>query len=116
MNANITFNSIAFNKSYDDKSGSVRQSSARGINNPDRLTIETHEYTDSKTKVKGKRFIARLDCSYTGSDTVVVPITMYTVIGIPSTVPSASIDTVLATYKAMVADAGFLPAVMNDER
>lgn len=116
MNADLTFNTIVFKKSFDEKDGSERRSSARGINTPDVLIIKSQDYVDSATKVAGRRYTGRVD-RYdidTNEDTIVT--SAYFVIAVPSTAAQAAVDNVIATFKAAVADANFVVNVLNNEK
>lgn len=115
MNANLTFNSIVFNKTFDENGLGNRQSTTRGLNTPDVLTVRSQDYVDSATKLPGSRFTARIDASeIVGSNTVVT--SAYFVIAVPGVATQARIDSVVATLKAAVADATFIPAILNNEK
>jgi hypothetical protein len=116
MNADQTYNSVVFKKSYDDVSSSLRQSTARGINEPDQMVIRNQTYVDSKTKVSGQRFNVRVGRVDIDANLVPVETSFAVTIQIPSTAVQADVDVVLATFKAVVADASFLTNVMNSEK
>jgi hypothetical protein len=115
MNADLTFNTIVFKKSFDEKGGSERQSIARGVNTPDKLIIKGQSYVDSVTKVAGKRFTGRVDRYDIDASLKQIVTSMYFVLAVPSTATQAQIDNVVATFKAVVADASFVVAVSNSE-
>jgi hypothetical protein len=116
MNADLTFNSVVFKKSYDSKDESVRQSSARGLNTPDVLSIKSQDYTDQATKVAGRRHTISVD--YHQIDAELRPIVgrAYVVLAIPETIADANVATFIATFKAAVADADLFTAVLNNEK
>jgi hypothetical protein len=117
MNADLTFNSIVFEKSFDEKDGSERRSSARGINIPDILSIKSQDYVDSETKVPGRRFTGRVDRvnvdSVTGQRYVV---SFYFVCAIPQLAVTGDLTALNATFKAAVADANFIADIQNNEK
>lgn len=115
MNADLTFNTIVFKKSFDLKGESTRQSITRGVNTPDKLVIKGQTYTDSTTKIAGKRYTARVDREDIDVNGDKIVTSMYFVVAIPSTATQAYVDNVVATFKAVVADATFIPAVENGE-
>lgn len=116
MNADLTFNTIVFKKSFDEKDGSERQSTARGVNTPDRLIIKSQSYVDSATKVAGTRYTARVDRHDVDANVDPIITSAYLVVAVPETAAQASIDNVIATFKAVVADASFMTAVLNNEK
>lgn len=116
MNADLTFNTIVFKKQYDNEAGSRRQSNARGVNTVDAMTIKSQPYTDSATKVDGKRFTARIDRDDIDASLQLIQSSAYFVITVPKTATQAQIDNVVATFKAVVADANFVVNVLNGER
>jgi hypothetical protein len=115
MNADLTFNSIVFKKQFDENRGSTRQSVARGVNTPDQLIIKGQDYTDSATKVTGKRYTARVDRYDLDATNQKIVTSMYFVLAIPSTATQAQVDAVIASFKAVVADATFIVGVENGE-
>lgn len=116
MNASLTFNSVVFEKSFDNETGSQRQSSARGINIPDVLIVKSQEYVDSETKVKGRRFNGRVDRynvdAITGQK---YKYSAYFIIEVPELAVTGDTTAVVATFKAAVADADFIADVLNRE-
>lgn len=116
MNADLTFNTIVFKKSFDEKDGSERQSIARGINTPDKLIIKSQDYVDSATKVAGRRFTGRVDRVDLDPNGVLINTSMYFVVAVPETATQAQLDNVVATFKAAVADANFVINVLNNEK
>jgi hypothetical protein len=116
MNADLTFNSIVFKKSFDEKDGSERRSIARAINTPDLLIIKSQDYVDSATKVAGKRYTGRVDRVDIDANLQSITTSMYFVIAVPSTAAQAAVDAVVASFKAVVADANFVTNVLNNEK
>jgi hypothetical protein len=116
MNADLTFNTIVFKKSFDEKGGSERRSVARSINTPDLLIIKTQEYVDSKTKVSGTRYTGRVDRIDIDANLQEINTSMYFVIAVPKTAAGASVTDVVTTFKAVVADANFVTNVLNNEK
>jgi hypothetical protein len=116
MNADLTFNSIVFKKSFDEKDGSERRSIARAINTPDLLIIKSQDYVDSATKVAGKRYTGRVDRVDIDANLQSITTSMYFVIAVPSTAAQAAVDAVVATFKAVVADSNFVANVLNNEK
>lgn len=115
MNADLTFNTIVFKKSFDEKDGSRRRSTTRGVNTPDDLTIKRQAYTDSATKVTGTRHTGRVDRYDLDANNDLIVTSAYFVLAVPSTAAQASIDNVVTTFKAVVADASFIAGVLNGE-
>lgn len=115
MNADLTFNTIVFKKSWDNPDGSYRQSTARGINTPDALVIKRQSYTDSTNKVPGTRFNGRVDRYDVDANNVIIVTSAYFVIAVPQTAASTSVTDVVTTFKAVVADTNFIAGVLNGE-
>lgn len=116
MTSDLTFNTIAFKKSYDLADESLRQSTTRGINTPDRLVIRSQSYVDSSTKVPGTRFTGRVDRVDVDANLQEITSSAYFVIAVPKTATQAQLDNVVATFKAVVADANFIANVLNSEK
>lgn len=116
MNADLTFNTIVFKKSFDEKDGSERQSTTRGINTPDQLIIKSQDYVDSATKVAGRRYTGRIDRIDLDPNGAEITTSAYFVLAVPITATQAQVDNVVATFKATVADATFMAAVLNNEK
>jgi hypothetical protein len=116
MNADLTFNTIVFKKTYDLKEESQRQSIARSINTPDNLIIKSQEYVDSATKVAGKRFTGRVDRTDIDANLAEIVTSAYFVVAVPKTATQAQVDNVITTFKAVVADANFVANVLNNEK
>lgn len=117
MNADLTFNSVAFKKNYDVQTESLRRSVTRGINIPDDLIIRSQDYTDTGTKVPGTRSTVRVDRHSIDSITGQKYITsFYVVAAIPSLAVDTDVSTALATFKAAVADTDLLTNVLAGQK
>jgi hypothetical protein len=116
MNADLTFNSVVFKKTFDLKDESQRQSTARGVNTPDLLIIKSQDYVDSVTKVAGKRYTGRFDRHDIDAVLQKIVSSAYFVIAVPVTVTQAQLDVVVATFKAGVADANLVVNILNNEK
>lgn len=116
MDADLTFNTIVFKKTFDEKDGSERQSTARAINTPDKLIIKSQDYVDSVTKVAGRRFTGRVDRNDIDANLQPILTSAYFVIAVPGTALQAQVDDVILTFKAVVASATFIASVLNNEK
>jgi hypothetical protein len=116
MNADLTFNTIVFKKSFDEKDGSERRSITRAINTPDMMIIKSQDYVDSATKVAGRRYTGRVDRIDIDANLQSITTSAYFVIAVPGTASQAQVDNVVATFKAVVADANFIVNVLNNEK
>jgi len=116
MNADLTFNSIVFKKSFDEKDGSERSSVARAVNTPDKLIIKSQDYVDSTTKVAGRRYTVRIDRVDVDANLQKIITSAYLVIAVPTTAEDAAITAVIASFKAAVADANLITNVLNNEK
>lgn len=116
MDANLTFNTIVFKKTFDEKDASERRSSTRGVNTPDMLNIKSQDYIDSVTKVAGRRFTCRVDRVDTDANGQSFTTSAYAVIAVPSLATQAQLSNVVTTFKAVVADANLLNDVVNNEK
>jgi len=116
MNADLTFNSVVFKKTFDERDLSERQSIARGINTPDDLVIKTQAYVDSATKVAGRRFQGRVTRVAIDANGQPYNTEIYYIANIPQLASGTDLSTVTATFKALVADADFMTNVFNNEK
>lgn len=116
MNADLTLNTIAFKKSFDNEDLSLRQSISRGVNTPDLLKIQSQDYVDSATKIAGRRYTVRVDRVDFDANNAKIVTSAYLVIAVPSTTTQAALDNVVATFKAAVADASLITSVLNNEK
>jgi hypothetical protein len=115
MNADLTFNSVAFKKSFDNESESLRRSTTRDINTPDDLVIKIQDYVDSTTKVAGKRHLIRFDRVDADAAGTKYVTSFQIVIAVPSIENSTDLGTLVTTAKAAVADADLIAKVLNRE-
>lgn len=116
MNADLTFNTIVHAKQYDNEKESARQSTARGMNTPDRLIIKSTGYVSSVTKVPGNRFVIRFERHEVDAALQKIILEGYAVFGIPETAPQASVDILVATLKAGIADASLVANVLAGQK
>lgn len=118
MNADLTINTIVFAKSFDEKDGSERRSTARGINTADLLTIKRQEATDSKLDIATKRYLVRVDRENIDAVSGKKYITSaYMNIVVPELAVQADVDNVVATFRALVASVSpnYITQVLNSE-
>jgi hypothetical protein len=94
----------------------MRQSTTRGVTTPDQLIIKSQDYVDSKTKVSGQRYTVRIDRHDVDANLQKIISSAYLVIAVPSTVTTTQLNTVVATFKAAVADADLITNVLNSEK
>jgi hypothetical protein len=116
VTSDLTFNTIVLKKAWDLKEESLRQSTTRGVNTPDKLVIKSQDYVDSATKIAGRRFTGRVDRVDVDANLAEIVTSAYFVIAVPKTATQAQLDNVITTFKAVVADATFIEAVLNDEK
>jgi hypothetical protein len=116
MDADQTYNSILFKKTFDLKDESERQSITRGINTPDVMTIRSQDYVDSKNKVPGRRFTCRVDRVVVDANGTKINTFAQFTFGIPSTELQANVDVLVATFRAVVADADHIEDILNNEK
>lgn len=116
MNADLTFNTIVFKKTFDTKELSERQSTARGVNTPDKLIIKSQSFVDSATKVAGVRYTGRVDRHDIDANLQKIVTSAYFVVAVPETATQAQLDNVIATFKAAVADANLVVNILNNEK
>lgn len=116
MDADQTYNSVVFKKTFDSKEESQRQSTTRGVNTPDIMIIKSQDYVDSVTKVPGRRFTCRVDRVDIDANVQKITTSAYFVFAVPSTVTQAQLDVVVATFRAVVADADHIEDILNNEK
>lgn len=116
MDADQTYNTIVFKKTFDLKDESQRQSTTRGVNTPDLMVIKSQDYVDSVTKITGKRYTCRIDRHDLDANNAKIITSAYFVIAVPSTATQAQIDNIVATFRAVVADADHIEDVLNNEK
>jgi len=117
MNADLTINTIVFAKSFDEKEGSTRTSTARGINTPDLMVIKRQDTVEGKNKVATKRYLVRFDRVTIDDNLQSITTSAYMVIVVPSTAEQADVDNVVATIKAFAATSApsLVTQVLNSE-
>jgi hypothetical protein len=115
MDADQTYNSIAFIKSWDKDGISKRQSNTRGINTPDVMTIQSQDYVDSVTKLPGRRYTCKLTRVDVDANLATIQSHASMTFNVPSTVTSAQFAVLVATFRAMVADADHIEDILNNE-
>jgi len=101
MNANLTIDTLSFNQVYSDQAGSLRREVSRGVNLPTELKIAHTEYTDSSTKLKGTRSLARFDRKVELSTGVIAPVSAYVVVTRPTDADVTSTD-ILAVVQHLI--------------
>lgn len=102
--SDLTYNSIVFAKQYDTEELSLRRSVARGVNLPDNLWIKQQTYTDSKTKLSGTRTNLRVERAQVDANLNQILPSIYCVVEVPSTTAQADIDSLVASFRALIAD------------
>ena len=117
MNSDLTINTIVFAKSFDEKAGSERRSTTRGINTPDIMSIKRQDATDSVNKVAVKRYNVRFDRESVDANGQKYVTSAYVVIVVPVIALQADVDAVLATLRAAVASTSpnYMTQVLNSE-
>jgi len=117
MNADLTINTIVFAKSFDEKDGSERRSTARGINLPDVMSVKRQDAVDTKTKVSTKRYLVRFDRVCLDATGQEYTTSAYVVFVVPSIAVQADIDNVVATIRAFAASTSpnYIVQVLNSE-
>lgn len=118
MNADLTINSIVYAKSFDEKDGAERRSTARGINTADVMSIKRQDATDSTTKGATKRYLVRFDRETLDAVTGQKYVTSaYLVIVVPTNALQADVDNVVATLRAFAASTSpnYITQVLNSE-
>jgi hypothetical protein len=118
MNADLTINSIVFAKSFDEKDGSERRSTARGINTADIMSIKRQDALNSKTKVAEKRYLARFDQENIDATSGKKYVTSgYVVLVVPELATSTDVSDIVATVRAAVASTSpnYITQILNSE-
>ena len=105
MNADETFNSIAFVKAGDNDVNrtATRRASARGAGVPDVLRIQHIDYVDPTNKVAGTKHILSVDYYELDANGVIVKSTASVNLTVPSTSSTTAMTSQLATIRAIVA-------------
>lgn len=117
MDANPVINTITFTKTFDEKDGSERRSSARGVNTPDLMVIKHQNYVDSQTKVPGIRHVVRIDRVSQTTEGKKYNTSCYAVLMVPEVASQTDIDTVVTTFRAAIASTNpnIIAGVLNSE-
>jgi hypothetical protein len=118
MNSDLTINTIVFAKSFDERTGSERRSTARGINTADILAIKRQDATDTKLKIATKRYTIRVDREDVDAVSGQKFITSaYVVVVVPALATTTQVDNVIATFRALVASTSpnYMAQVLNNE-
>lgn len=100
----VTYNSLAFNKLYDNESQSVRANVSAGVNLPREIIVRTQSYTDSTTKLPGTRTNVSVGKQVLDANNVEIAPRIYLVAEIPGTAAQGDVDELVATFRALVAD------------
>lgn len=117
MTADLTFNSIVFKKAWDNQTESLRRSTTRGINTPDDLQVRSQSYVDSTTKIAGTRYNGTITrVALDGTTGLPYRTQFYFVLAVPGNAVAGDITAITATFKAAVADADLIAAVLNGEK
>ena len=119
MIADITLNTIAFVKSYDNDVGGFFRSTTRGVNTADLMTFKGQSSVNSTTKIAEKRYNARIDRENIDAVTGQKYVTSaYFVIVVPVLAVAGDISNVVATFRALVASTtpNIITQMLNDER
>lgn len=101
MNANLTVSTLSFNQVFSDKAGSLRREVSRGPNLPTEMKVAHADYTDSSTKLKGKRSLLRFDRYIELSDDSIAPVSAYVVVTHPTDANVESTD-IIAVVEALI--------------
>jgi len=115
MNADLTFNTIVFKKSYDLEGKSLRRSITRGINTPDDLVIMSTDAVE-KNNIPSQRFTGRIDRYDVDANLQKIQTSCYFVFVVPATATQGQVDDVKTTFKAAVADANFMADVLAGQK
>jgi hypothetical protein len=118
MTSDLTINTIVFAKSFDEKDGSERRSTTRGVNTPDILAIKRQDAIDSKSKVPQKRYMARFDrVNIDAASGKKYTTSAYVVIAVPELAVAVDIDNVVASLRAFLASSSpnYITQILNSE-
>lgn len=118
MNADLTINSIVFAKSFDEKDGSERRSTTRGINTPDIMSIKRQDSVEGKDKTAAKRYLVRFDrVELDAVSGKPYTVSFYTVIVVPVVAVDADVTAVVATARAFIASTSpnYITQMLNSE-
>jgi len=116
MTSDLTFNTVVFKKAWDNQTGSERRSSTRGVNTPDLLIVKHQDAIQAQNKLPMKRHLTRVErVNVDAADSTQYSVSFYVVAEVSERATSTDVSTALATFKAAVADADLLAAVLNGE-
>jgi hypothetical protein len=79
------------------------------------MYIKNQAYTDSETKVPGTRYNVRFDRHALDAEGNKYIVSFYLVLAVPEKAVAGDITAITATFKAAVADASLIAAVLNGE-
>ena len=117
MDNNITLNSIVFRKSFDQKGLSVRQSTTRGINTPDTMTIRRQTTNEGPSKEETSRYSVRFDRQDIDAIDAHSRVSFVQVIvGVPTSSTSSEVGAVVATLRAFAEAEDLVEQVLNGEQ
>ena len=102
MDKDITINTRTFVGNYDDKTGSKRTCISRGAMLPDVLEVRHQAYTDSATKLPGRRSMVKLSRSIQGEDNTVKVISLHMVCARPND-PAVTVPELQALVNDLIA-------------
>jgi len=119
MDSNVTYNAVLLAKSYDDATGSRRQSSARGVTTPDILTVKHMDIIDNEYKTPARRHTIRLDAVQVDAGGLLYKSNAYLVLDISSKATTAQVTVLVATFRAAIANvtagSDIVAGVLNNE-
>lgn len=102
MTNDLTIDTLSFKLVYSDKTGSLRREISRGVNLPTELKIAHQDFTDSATKLPGKRSVVRFDRYVATSEAgKTAPVSAYVVVAAPTDSAITSAD-ILAVAQHLV--------------
>jgi len=103
MNANLTIDTLSFNQVYpgSETGPSLRREVSAGVNLPTELKIGHTQFTDSATKLKGIRSMARFDKKVELSTDAIGTVSAYIVVARPNDTAITS-AIVLATVQHLI--------------
>lgn len=116
MTPDITLDSVAFVKTFDDATGSVRRDTTLGLQYPRVLTVKHQESVDSKTKEQKVRSLVRFDYSQpVGTPAIRSTDSVQIVFEIPESSTPTRMQEVIDAAKAALASSTFITSILNRE-
>lgn len=108
MTADLTIDTLSFKQQFSDKAGSSRREVSRGVSLPTEMRVAHSDYTDSATKLPGKRSLVRFDRYIELSTGAIAPVSAYIVVTHPNDpdVLSADILAVVGHLIQIIASGG----------